>query len=458
MNSLPRLLIAAPASGSGKTTIVSGLITAMRRRGFSVQPFKIGPDYIDVGYHQAASGRAAYNLDTWLMDREAAVSVFADNAGLVDISLVEGVMGLYDGGHGGGSSTSEIAKLLKIPVVLVIDASSMGESAAAVALGFRGFDEDTDIRGVILNRLGSQSHRRMICEAMERISMPVLGAVMRDGGLRLPERHLGLVPREENNCAVIIEKIGDAIEKGIDIEALIAIANSAPQLKAKRRQLRARRTVGVKIGVARDEAFSFYYPDSISVLEELGAEIVNFSPLRDSEIPQVSGLIFGGGFPEIFASELASNHTMLESVRYAARNGMPIYAECGGYMYLTRSLRDFNGKVHHMANLIPNATVMNERLQTVGYVEATALRDTLLCRSGTVIKGHEFHFSSTSDCEAGEYAFRFRKNGTGAEYMAGYASANVLASYLHLHFSGNPLLAERYFRQCAAYHKDNSGL
>lgn len=451
MDKLPRIIIAAPQSGSGKTTIVSGLVMALRKRGLTVQSFKIGPDYIDTGYHGTAGGRAAHNLDTWLMDRETMTRLFVRQARGADISVVEGVMGLYDGGRRGVSSTSEIAKLLKIPVLLVIDAKSSGESAAAVALGFREYDPQTDIRGVILNRLGSESHKQMICEALERISMPVLGAVFRDESLRLPERHLGLLPREEINGMEIMEKICAAVERSVDVDALMKIARSAPELPMEKEN-ENRPTSGIKIGVARDEAFSFYYPESLSVLQRLGAEIICFSPLRDSKIPPVSGLIFGGGFPEIFAERLASNKSMLESIRVAAGNGMPIYAECGGYLYLMRELSGFDGKAHHLAGVIPRRAVMRERLQTVGYVEATALADTVICPAGSVIRGHEFHFSEVDGehLSAGA-AFRFRKNRTGVEYTGGYVSGNVLASYLHMHFAGAPDLAACFLANCEGY-------
>jgi len=452
MNKLPRLLIAAPSSGSGKTVIVSGLLSALRKRGYRVQPFKIGPDYIDTGYHEAAGGRAAHNLDTWLTDKGTMADIFTENAGKADISIVEGVMGLYDGGRDGVSSSSEISKLLKIPVVLVIDAGSAGESVAAVAQGFRLYDEETDVRGVILNRLGSEAHKQMICEAMEKIAMPVLGAVFRDERLRLPERHLGLVPREENDESAIIKKIGLTIEKSLDVEKLIKIAKSAPELTVRGKRRYKKTPAKIKIGVARDKAFSFYYPESLDVFRSMGAEIVCFSPMYGQKLPAVSGLIFGGGFPEIFAQGLAQNITMLESVRNASKNGMPVFAECGGYIYLTESVRDFGGKLHSMTGVVPNKTAMRDRLQKVGYVEATALRDTVLCPAGTVVKGHEFHFSAAEKPETPENAaFKLRKNRTGEEYIAGYSSGNVLASYIHLHFAGAPELAAHFLLKCAEY-------
>lgn len=448
----PRLLIAAPQSGSGKTIIVNGLVTAFKNRGLNVQPFKIGPDYIDAGYHEAACGRAVHNLDTWLMNPSTMRSLFIKNADNADISIVEGVMGLYDGGRGGISSTSEISKLLKIPVILVIDARSMGESAAAVAQGFRDYDRETDIRGVILNRIGSESHKAMLFEAMKKINMPVLGALFRNEKLQLPQRHLGLLPQEENCGSQIIEKIGAVVEDNVDLDALLKIAASTAEIEKSSPKPAAVSKSKVKIGVARDEAFSFYYAESLAIFEYYGAEIVSFSPLRDSCLPEVSGLILGGGFPEVFAAGLSANRAMLEAVQAAAQNGMPIYAECGGYMYLTKAIRDFNNQTHGLVGFIPHLSVMNNRLQTVGYVEATALRDTILCPAGTVIRGHEFHFSSVvAGAEEGQAAFRFLKNRTGEQYTAGYATANILASYLHLHFAGAPDLARFFLAACDKY-------
>lgn len=455
MTKIPRLLIAAPHSGSGKTTIVCGLLAALKKRGLDVSPFKIGPDYIDTGWHATACGRAASNLDTWLMTPALMKSMFFERAASTGISVVEGVMGLYDGGRGGVSSTAEIAKLLKIPVVLVIDAKSMGESAAALALGFRQYDSEVDIRGVILNRLGSETHRQMICEAMDKIGVPVLGALFRDEGLRLPERHLGLQPTQENSDAeAVIKRMGEAAESSLDVDALIKIAESAPyaNIECLKRAPLSTIKPHIKIGVARDEAFSFYYPESLAVLEEMGAEIVYFSPLRDSALPQVSGLIFGGGFPEVFAEQLSANLSMRAAVRRAAEAGMPIYAECGGYMYLTGELIDFDNKAHAMAGVIPHKTMMNKKMQMVGYVEAEALHDTALCSAGSVIRGHEFHFSSTLITGAQDNpAFLFRRNRTNAVYTGGYASGSVLASYLHVHFAGAADAAATFLRKCGEF-------
>ncbi|WOL39544.1 cobyrinate a,c-diamide synthase [Pyramidobacter sp. YE332] len=452
LKKFPRLVIAATQSGCGKTTLTCGILAALKKRGLAVQACKIGPDYIDPGYLAQASGRPAHNLDTWLMDETAMERLFAENSSQADLAVVEGVMGLYDGGRGGVSSTAEIAKKLRAPVALVIDCKSMGDSAAALALGFREYDRGVDFCGVILNRLGSDAHRDMIAAAMDRLGIPVLGALKRDERFAVSERHLGLLPAEESG-EHDFNALVECVERSVDLETLLRIAAEAPALEFSPRPAPSAAERRAVIGVARDKAFSFYYPESLAELEHAGARLVFFSPLDDKELPDADGLIFGGGFPEMFAARLAANDAMKSELAAAARAGMPIYAECGGYMYLTRSLTDFEGRAFAMAGLIPAACRMNPKLQTVGYVEATALRDTVLCPAGTVVRGHEFHFSSVQPDERTEAsaAWRFVKKRTGAAYAAGYASANVLASYLHLHFAGSPQLACNFVDACERF-------
>ncbi len=443
---IPRLFIAAARSGSGKTTLTCGILAALKKRGLNVQAYKAGPDYIDPGYLARASGRPAHNLDTWLTDERTMTRLFAETASRADAAIVEGVMGLYDGGRGGASSTAELAKLLRAPVVLVIDAKSMGDSAAAVALGFREYDRGVDLRGVILNRLGSDSHRDIITEAMSRVGIPVLGALERDGRLSVPERHLGLLPAEENG-AHDFDALAKTVEESVNLDALLDIAASAPAIDAPDAAPPAAGERAV-IAVARDEAFSFYYPESLAELERAGARLTFFSPLNDTALPECGGLIFGGGFPEVFAARLAENSAMKSAVAAAAARGMPIYAECGGFMYLTREIADFDGRKFPMAGVIPARCRMNSRLRAVGYVEAELLRDSVIGPAGTRVRAHEFHFSSAEPDATGSEAWRVEKARTGAVCRAGYATANVLASYLHLHFAGNPVLAQAFAAAC----------
>lgn len=451
----PRLLIAAVHSGSGKTTITSGIAAALAARGLRVHPYKVGPDYIDPGYLGAAAGGRADNLDTWLTDEAAMKRIFASASEEADISIIEGVMGLYDGGRGGVSSTAQIAKALQAPVLLVIDVRSMGESAAAVAKGFCDYDPEVDLRGVIINRYGSESHKQMVCEAIERLGLPVVGAVPRNKEAEVRERHLGLLPVEENSNREYIENIRKMIEPAIDLGAILKIAAGAPPL-ATEVAAAPRAEKVTTIAVARDEAFSFYYPESIAALEAAGAEIISFSPLNDTKIPACCGLIFGGGFPEVFAARLAANISMKESIAGAAASGMPIYAECGGFMYLTREIKDFEGAVHQMCGVIPMSCKMNDSLRTVGYVTAKALSDNVVAKEGEELRGHEFHFSSAETGGGVPRAFRFTKNRTGESYEAGYAKGNILGFYLHLHFAGFPKAAARFVEVCGEYCKTSS--
>ncbi len=456
---IPRVVIAATQSGSGKTTIVTGLLAAFREKGLRVQSYKIGPDYIDPGYHALASGRPAHNLDTWLVPEERLPDIFQRTAGDADIAVIEGVMGLYDGGRNGISSTAQVAKLLNAPVLLVINAKSMGESAAALAMGFRAYDPAVQLAGVILNRLGSPTHREMIEEALARLDIPVYGAVFRNDGMTMPERHLGLVPVEENlREKETVAEIGRTVAAQVDLEKIRVLAADAPPLEypgSTPAPVRRR----ARIAVARDEAFSFYYPESLQVLEAQGAEILPFSPLHDDSLPETDGLLLGGGFPEMFAKELYANASMRESIRRAAEAGLPIYAECGGFMYLMREMTDFEGNTFPMLGVIPGRVMMNRRLQTVGYVRAEMLRDTVLGPKGTVLKGHEFHFSSEAAPEdAAEYprAFSFCRTRRPEPYDAGYARGNILGSYLHLHFAGCPQAAARFVEVCEAFRRQEA--
>lgn len=450
---IPRLVIAGTHSGAGKTTIVTGLLAVLAARGLRVQSYKIGPDYIDPGYHQLASGKPAHNLDTWLLPDEEMLSIFAETSSKNDMVIIEGVMGLHDGGRSGVSSTAAVAKLLKAPVVLVIDARSMGESAAATALGYKLYDPEVNFAGVIINRIGSTSHHLMISEALERLNIPVLGAIKRNAELAMPERHLGLIPVTEHHVGQTLQTLCTQIADQAAVDQIIEIANKAPSIQSVRKEVHPVASA-VRIGVAQDEVFTFYYPQSLDALAAQGAEIVPFSPLRDASLPDVDGLILGGGFPEMFVEQLEENHSMRQAIYQAGRQGMPIYAECGGLMYLSRSIIDFEGRSHEMVGLVPAACAMQSKLETVGYVEATALCDTILCMAGETLRGHEFHFSRMLpdfEDDAFPWAFQIKKVRTGAAYPGGFMTDNILASYLHLHFAGNQQAARRFIEQCEEF-------
>lgn len=497
MVSRPRVVIAGTNSGVGKTTIVAGMLRYLRDAGHGVQAFKVGPDYIDPGFHKEASGRDCYNLDTWLVPAEKLNDYFVKAAAGADLSIIEGVMGLYDGGRDGVSSTAEIAKSLKAPVVLVIDCKAMGESAAAIAKGFRDYDSDLDFRGVILNRIGSANHELMIRSALERLQISVLGVIHRDERMKSPERHLGLTPVTELDVEDTLKVISQCMSESLDFESLLKIAKSAPDLQGSAGLIhdvldRAESTA-VKIGVAFDEAFSFYYPASLEALEAQGAELVYFSPLRDKTLPNVDALLFGGGFPEMFLQDLSANMSMREAIHKAADSGMPIYAECGGLMYLTAQVVDFEKQALPMVGLIPARCAMQDKLQRVGYVEATALQDNVLMPKGERLRGHEFHFSTMEVLDALEkvldaseevfdvpegaefeqqansagtlrnvqasedsefpWAFQFEGGRKRETYIGGYCKGNILASYLHINFAGNDEAVKRFIDAARTFHK-----
>ena len=452
---IPRVVIAGVNSGVGKTTIVTGMLAALSKRGFQVQSYKVGPDYIDPGFHRLASGKSAHNLDSWLVPPELLADIFTSTAAHNDIAIIEGVMGLYDGGRAGVSSTATVAKLLKAPVVLVIDAKSMGESAAAIALGFKLYDSEVNLAGVIINRLGSESHKLMVCEAMDRLGIPVIGTVFRNNELSMPERHLGLTPVTEQDAVAVVAKIGQQVAEQVALDKLVAVAKTAgPLPKHSALATGKHNQTPVRIGVAQDDVFTFYYPSSLEVLAEFGAEIIPFSPLNDKQLPTVDGIILGGGFPEMFVRELSANIGMRQDILQAAEAGMPIYAECGGLMYLARQITDFDGQTYDMAGVIPAVCQMQSKLETVGYVEAKALTNNVLCTNGESLRGHEFHFSRMlPEVSSAEFpwAFEFKKMRPGAIYQGGYAAGNVLASYLHMHFAGNRQAAEQFVTRCAQY-------
>ncbi|HWR08935.1 cobyrinate a,c-diamide synthase [Sporomusa sp.] len=451
---IPRVVIAGVSSGAGKTTIVTGILSALAERGLKVQSYKVGPDYIDPGFHRLASGKSAHNLDTWLVPPDCLSEIFAGTAAGNDLAVIEGVMGLYDGGRSGVSSTAAIAKMLNAPVVLVIDAKSMGESAAAIALGFKMYDPEVNLAGVIINRLGSESHRLMVCEALGKLGIPVIGAVFRNNELSMPERHLGLTPVTEHEAAATVAKMGHQVTQQVALDELIKLAGAAGPLSVPSLRAINKPAIKARIGVAQDEVFTFYYPSSLEILTEFGAKIIPFSPLKDSHLPAVDGIVLGGGFPEMFVRELSANTLMRQAILQAVKQGMPVYAECGGLMYLARQIVDFDGQAYDMAGVIPAVCHMQSKLETVGYVEATALNDNVLCDGGATLRGHEFHFSRMiPDVDPGEFpwAFEFKKMRTGAIYNGGYASSSVVASYLHMHFAGNKQAAARFVEQCAQY-------
>ena len=445
------LVVAGVASGVGKTTLTLGLIGALKRRGLTVQPFKVGPDYIDPSQHAQVAGRPSRNLDSWQVPDATLRELFVRAARTADVALVEGVMGLFDGRTGAGEvgSTAQVAKLLGLPVLLVIDAAKAGRSMAAVALGCRAVDPSVNIVGVVLNNVASERHAEIGREAIESLAgLPVLGCLPRDAGLRQEERYLGLVPGAERRVSTsLVERATARVEAGIDLDRLLRLttvdlpaATPSGLFPAERLPTRAR------IAVAQDEAFSFYYQDSLDLLEASGAELVPFSPLRDDCLPDdVGGVYLGGGFPELFAIELSVNAPMVDSIRAQARRGTPIYAECGGLMYLQQALIDADGRRHRMVGLVPGVSTLVKKRLTLGYREVVARQDSPIARAGQSLRGHEFHWSICDSPEPGTAAYEVAD---GSRRVEGYAQGNVLASYVHVHFASHPSLAPRFVASC----------
>ncbi len=452
----PRIVIAGVTSGVGKTTISLGIMGSLVRRGLKVQPFKVGPDYIDPTYHAAVAGVASRNLDSWMLNEDTVLRTFIRAMRDADMAVIEGVMGLFDGRYGerNSGSTAHVARILNAPVVLVVDVAKMAQSAAAVVLGCKSYDPAIDIAGVILNNIGSERHLRMVEQAiLECCGVPVLGGLPKSPELSLPERHLGLVPTQEGIVSKpILDGVVDLVASCVDIDAMLRVARSAqplsppsetevPKLESHHR---------VRLAVAMDEAFSFYYPDNLDLLHDIGAEIVPFSPINDHDLPpDVDGVYIGGGFPEVYSKELSQNIGMKASIAGAAAGGIPVYAECGGLMYLSNGITDFEGRQFPMVGLVPGWCTMQKKRVSLGYLTVEAAKDNILMPAGTQVRGHEFHWS----------AMEGERSADGIAYsvidqpprVEGYAQRNILASYLHIHFSANPELAANLLRSCAAW-------
>jgi len=400
----PGLIIAAPRSGAGKTTVTLGLLRALRRRGHRVQPFKCGPDYIDPAFHEVAAGRASYNLDSWAMGAGLIETLAATTAMDADISIAEGVMGLFDGaaarGQSGSGTTADLAALLGWPVVLVLDVTGQTETAAAVAMGCARYRDDIDIAGVILNRVASARHLALIAPAFERIKLPVFGAILRDEGIALPERHLGLVQsREIANIDQHLDRLADMIDATVDVEAIRRAARPTKALPAasdERSNESRLPPPGQRIALAQDRAFSFMYPHLLRRWRGAGAEIIPFSPLVDEAPDAAADAVWlSGGYPELHAGTLASADHFHKGLRTLAERSVPIHGECGGYMVLGRGLEDADGVRHEMTGLLGLETSFAKRKLHLGYRRARLQRDCSLGVAGSEVFGHEFHYAST---------------------------------------------------------------
>jgi cobyrinic acid a,c-diamide synthase len=427
----PRLVIAGTHSGVGKTTVATGLMAALRRGGTKVASAKVGPDFIDPGYHSLATGRPGRNLDAWMCGAERMAPLAAAASTDADLLIIEGVMGLYDGsGATDEASTAHVARLLEAPVVLVVDASAMSGSVAALVHGYRTFGDGVRLAGVILNRVGSDRHESLLREALAPHDMPVLGVLRRDDRLTWRDRHLGLVPVVEQPDAIAdaLDALATTIAQGCDLEALVRLAHTAPATPTAGPP-HARPVGAARIAVASGPAFSFCYPENLELLSEAGAELVPFDPAEDPSLPErVDGLYAGGGFPEVYAERLAANRSLLADVRDKVSTGLTTWAECGGLLWLARSLDG-----HPLCGVIDAEGRMTDRL-SLGYRDAVVRSQSPLGPAGTAARGHEFHYSSLSP------------GGDAIAGVGGFAGPRMLASYLHIHLASDPTLAESFVR------------
>lgn len=443
---LPRIVVSAPHRSSGKTTLSIGLCAALAKSGMVVQPFKKGPDFIDPMWLTAAAGRDCRNLDLFMMGETAILTSFQRGATGADFSLVEGNMGLYDSTDlEGKGSTADMARSLKAPIILVVSTRNLTRSVAPLLLGFQQFEPDIDIAGVILNKVSGPRHESKLRAAIERYTdLEVLGAVRRRPEAGIIQRHLGLKPaREELGAAAVIDTIAAIIADAVDLDRIREIAAAAPPLAPLQLPELQVPTPTIRLGVAQDQAFTFYYPENFEALQAAGAQLVPFSPLADSELPEVDGLFIGGGFPEVFMAELEANSRLRGAIRGAIERNMPVYAECGGLMYLSRAM-SWQGRSREMVGALPCDIVMHEKPRGHGYMKLQATGAGDWFSQGLKLKGHEFHYSEVVNLGDVQFAYRVeRGSGVDGEHD-GILYRNVLASYTHLHSLGSPGWAEGF--------------
>ena len=456
--SIPRIIIAGTQSGTGKTSLSLALVASLRRRGLRVQTFKIGPDFLDPSYLTVASGRPCYNLDGWMTRKEYVLELFSRATKDADLAVIEGVMGLFDGSNPENSegSTAEMARWLDAPVLLVVNVHGMARSLSAVVKGCVEFERGFKIAGIIANHSGSDHHKDWLTQSLKGSSLPpLLAAIPRGAFPTLPSRHLGLITADPGNLPPkSLEKLADVLEQHLSVDAVMQIAKNAspfsvtepgPEVKP-----RAKR---VSIGVAYDRAFHFYYPDNLDELKLRGCDLILFSPLRDRKLPEdIDALYFGGGYPEEYAETLSENREMEEAVRQFAGRGLPLYAECGGLMYLTRGIETTQGKRHSMVGLLPVWSRMLNRLKSLGYVEVTLTSNSLWGERGAVLRGHEFHYSELVgpplDDPLWTPVYRIKRRRTEKIFIEGFQQNNVLASYVHLHWASQLRNVETFINRC----------
>ncbi|HTL90453.1 MAG TPA: cobyrinate a,c-diamide synthase [Leptolyngbya sp.] len=441
-------VIAGERSGVGKTTVTLALLAALKRRNLKVRSFKVGPDYIDPMFHRHVTGQACYNLDPVLTSEDYVRQCFAQRS--QGCAIVEGVMGLFDGAAGQKdfASTAHIARLLDLPILLVVDCSRLSYSVAAIVHGYRSLDPRLKFAGVVLNRVGSDRHLELLKSALEPLKIPILGVLRRQDAIGIPDRHLGLVPTDElPGLNELIDRLAQLGETAFDWDAIAPFLTSPAYdcvSTIKNSSLS-------RIAIARDAAFNFYYEDNLELLQRSGAELVEWSPLTGDFPDGIDGLYFGGGFPEMFAATLSENQSTIQSIQAAIQSGMPTYAECGGLMYLGERIVDFSGNSFPMVGAVPTTTVMGARL-TLGYRRAIALESSPIVPRETIVHGHEFHRSTTTT--APDHPLFELTGLTGTTSFDGWRSPNLHASYLHLHWGATPEIPDRFVQHCAKFNRD----
>ena len=453
------LIIAGDRSGSGKTTITLAILAALRQKQIDVQSFKVGPDYIDPMFHARITGRPCYNLDPVLTSEDYVQQTFHAHTQGQSHALIEGVMGLFDGAAMpmGFGSTAFIAKLLKTPVLLVVNCQSTFQSIAALIHGYRSFDPAVNVMGVVLNKVASDRHLTLLKAAIEPLNIPIIGVLYRKDEIKLPDRHLGLIPTDElPELNQVFDQLAELGLRCFDWDRLLPLLATTPTSGVKLNQQATPLTTPVRIAVARDAAFNFYYADNLELLQTFGAELVEWSPLRDNQLPEgVQGLYLGGGFPEMFAEQLAHNVQAARSVRHAIEAELPTYAECGGLMYLCNSIRDFQGQDYPMVGALPTQAIMGKSL-TLGYRNAIANVNTPMLRIGDRLTGHEFHRSeiTTSPIMPIYHLKRLEQPKSEASISEGWGRDSFQASYLHLHWGATPEFPKRWLSACQGWRKN----
>lgn len=443
-------ILAGTGSGCGKTTVALGLMCALRNKGLSVKPFKVGPDYLDSAWHTAISGTPSCNLDAFMLPALVVNQLFLTHLAEHDIAVIEGVMGLYDGyGHDPHyCSSAGLAKALGCPVILLVDGKAVSTSIAATVMGFQRFDPELTIAGVIINRVNSEHHYQLLRHAIEHYcKLPTLGYIGVNRDIALPERHLGLVTAKESLIDhVQWQHFAETTAANVDLDKLLQLTQyTMPENEVNSASITSAMGHGLTLALADDEAFNFYYPDNLTLLENAGINIVRFSPLHDTTLPPCQMIYLGGGYPEIHAATLSANPSMKHALREAHQRGVAIYAECGGLMYLGEAIVDAQGERHSMVGIFSGESRMSSRLQRFGYCEAKALEETLLAAKGEVVRGHEFHYSDfVTEVPTCMQLSKVRDGITVKQWQGGYQIGNTFASYLHVHFCQNDKLLSRW--------------